>query len=287
MHLLRMPSLPAPQKVLMVVIQLSRVREYVLQLSLIFPMVSIIAPSLLMTARTLLTYIANVLLTGFTYSFNDVEDAEDDSLDPCKAARNPISSGKISKRAGYLLSIGFLFAGLSVLAILSIDALLSGSLFSVNSALYSWRRMRLKSIPLLDLLSHAMALGVHQLVVTYLAFRPPDFALIPLAAMVGLFSMASQISQQIRDFDVDRLAGVRNTTQVVGPRRAKVLMLTMLFAASASYVWAVKCLALDPRAAYAAPLGVILPLLYFRLTKRIRFSAATRALPSSSPPLLE
>ncbi len=269
MHLPKIPAIPAPQKVFTVAIQLSRFKEYAFQLALIFPMVDIIAPGLLMTVRSLLTYIANVLLTGFAYSFNDVEDSEDDALDPHKAERNPISSGKISKKAGYLLSVGFLAAGLSVLAALSLDALLSGSLFSLNSALYSWRRVRLKSVPLLDLLSHAVALGVHQLVVTYLAFRPPDFTLVPLTAMVGLFSMASQISQQIRDFEVDRLAGVRNTTQVIGPQRAKALMLAMLFAASASYIWAVKCLGLDPKAVYAAPLGVIMPLLYFKLTKRI------------------
>ncbi|MDK2464873.1 MAG: UbiA family prenyltransferase, partial [Candidatus Korarchaeota archaeon] len=100
-------------------------------------------------------------------------------------------------------------------------------------------------------------------------FRPPDSKFFAMAVMVALFSMASQLSQQIRDFEVDRLAGVRNTTQLLGVRRAKALMIALLAAASASYVWLVGLLPVPQVAALAAPIGVIGPLAYFKASGRI------------------
>ncbi|RLG41347.1 MAG: hypothetical protein DRO01_02785 [Thermoproteota archaeon] len=250
-------------------LSLSRAREYVLQLTLVFPAIEVVAPGLLLSLRALLVYAANLLYTAFAYSFNDVEDAEDDALDPVKGSRNPVSAGLISRRTGYAISLAFLAAGLALMAALSIESLVSGSLFSANAAAYSWHRIRLKAVPILDLLSHAAALGVPQLTVAYLAFRPPDSTLLAMAVMVALFSMASQLSQQIRDFEVDRLAGVRNTTQLLGIRRAKVLMLALLAAASASYVWLVGTLPIPSACSLAAPLGVIGPLAYFKAAGRI------------------
>ncbi|MDK2464754.1 MAG: UbiA family prenyltransferase, partial [Candidatus Korarchaeota archaeon] len=144
-------------------LSLSRAREYILQLTLVFPVIEMVAPGLLLSVRAILAYSANFLYTAFAYSFNDVEDAEDDALDPVKGARNPVSSGVISRRAGYLISLAFLAAGLALMAAISLESLLSGSLFSVNSAAYSWRRLRLKAVPVLDLVSHAATLGVPQL----------------------------------------------------------------------------------------------------------------------------
>lgn len=250
-------------------LSLSRVREYFIQLSLVFPVIEVVAPGLLLSVRALLAYAANLLYTAFAYSFNDVEDAEDDALDPVKGARNPVSAGLIGRRAGYAISLAFLAAGLALMAALSLESLLSGSLFSANSAAYSWRRIRLKAVPVLDLLSHAATLGVPQLTVTYLAFRPPDATLLAMAVMVALFSMASQLSQQIRDFEVDRLAGVRNTTQVLGLRRARALTVSLLVAASASYVWLVSLIPVPQSAILAAPIGVIGPLAYFRAAGRM------------------
>ncbi len=208
-------AVPIP-KLFSAALSLSRAREYILQLTLVFPVIEVVAPGLLLSLRALLVYAANLLYTAFAYSFNDVEDADDDALDPVKGARNPVSAGLVSRRAGYAISLAFLAAGLALMAVLSMESLIAGSLFSANSAAYSWRRIRLKAIPILDLPSHAAALGVPQLTVAYLAFRPPDATLVAMAVMVALFSMASQLSQQIRDFEVDGLAGVRNTTQLLG-----------------------------------------------------------------------
>ena len=42
--------------------------------------------------------IANELSVGFAFMINDVEDADDDALNPAKINRNPVSAGILTKR---------------------------------------------------------------------------------------------------------------------------------------------------------------------------------------------
>ena len=68
----------------------------------------------------------------------------------------------------------------------------------LNSFLYSWRKVRFKSIPLRGLISHAIAIGVQQLLITYSAFKPVDHGILPHASLWS-FSLTSQLSQELRD----------------------------------------------------------------------------------------
>ena len=49
-------------------------------------------------------FLSNLLLTAFTYTFNDVEDAEDDYFDANKRKRNPVTRQELTKKQGYIFS---------------------------------------------------------------------------------------------------------------------------------------------------------------------------------------
>src|SRR5690606_41448835 len=41
---------------------------------------------------------ANILAVAYAFMINDIEDAPDDALDPARAAKNPITSGRLGIR---------------------------------------------------------------------------------------------------------------------------------------------------------------------------------------------
>ena len=207
----------------------SRVSEipWVLRLVLIFPLIFLISPQNLFSYKTIVVFLANVFLTAFIYVFNDVEDAEDDYHDLKKRERNPIANGELTKKQGYLISFSFLFIGLSLLFTISYLVFLVGfALVSVGLA-YSWKPMRLKSIPIIDIVSHAIALGVLQLSTTYLAFRSFNLQFISLLMIIMPFSMGVDILQELRDFKIDKKTKINNIVQKFGkfdPRKLLVVL---------------------------------------------------------------
>ncbi len=139
------------------------------------------------------------------------------------------------------------------MAAIGMESLISGSLFSANSAAYSWRRIRLKAVPILDLLSHA-TLGVPRLPRPSLCSAPRRHA--PGDGRDGRPLLHGQPALAAdKDFEVDGLAGVRNTTLLLGVRRAKVPVLALLAGASASYVWLVAMLPIPNVASLTTPIG--------------------------------
>src|SRR5574341_431125 len=114
--------------------------------------------------------VANWLAVGFAFMINDVEDAPDDALDPAKVLRNPISAGVLSPRIGRLLS--YVVAALAALlyAAVGLGPFIAGLACLILAYLYSWRPIRLKAIPIADLISHAALLAGLQFLTAYLAF---------------------------------------------------------------------------------------------------------------------
>lgn len=173
--------------------------------------------------------VANLLAVGFAFMINDVEDAPDDALDPAKALRNPVSAGVLSPRTGRSLS--YFVAGLAALlyATLGLGPFIAGSVCLILAYLYSWRPIRLKAIPIADLISHAAMLAGLQFLAAYLAFDGgpiPRWAF-PLGLVVAI-SLYGQLFNELRDFDGDVKAGVTHTASLIGPRAAHQLMLVWL-----------------------------------------------------------
>jgi len=191
-----------------------------------FPFLTIITIIGIGFKITLLDYAIGILvsLSVHCYSFivNDCEDAEDDAMDPKKAIRNPISSGFITYQQGIMilqltsipaLIIVFVFQGIPA-ALVILSAIIAGHL-------YSWKKVRYKSYPFIDLVSHAYALGAFQ-VLYFMLLKNADTGLIPVLVLIGvsLVSMGGALFNQVRDFQVDVKSKLRNTAITIGKNNA-------------------------------------------------------------------
>ena len=246
-------------------LKLSRLKGYLPNLFLIFVFIFIISPQNFFSYETVVIFFANLFLTAFTYAINDVEDAEDDYHDLKKRKRNIISSRTIKKSDGYIISFSFLFAGLTLLFFLNKLVLIIGLILSLNSFLYSWKILRFKSIPILDLISHALSLGAMQIVITYLTFRHLDFQILPFLLFIIPMSFSCQISQQLRDFKVDKKTKIYNSTQLIGEK----ISIALIYVFCALSVSGFVILYLNSSIIYLSPLVFFISLFYFKKKHRL------------------
>ena len=173
--------------------------------------------------------VANWLAVGFAFMINDVEDASDDALNPAKVKRNPVSCGDLSARSGRMASFVTAVVSAMLYAWLGLWPLVVGVTCLILGYVYSWRRIRLKSIPVADLISHGLLLAGFQFLAAYFAFGtgPAWRWIFPLAFIVAI-SLYGQLFNELRDFEGDVQAGVTHTASLLGQRVAHVLMMTLL-----------------------------------------------------------
>jgi 4-hydroxybenzoate polyprenyltransferase len=187
----------------------------------------LIFPQNLFSYKTIIVFFANLFFTTFVYTINDVEDSENDYNDKNKRERNPVSKGDLSKKQGYLISFSLLLAGLSLLLLLNYTVFLLGLFFGLVAFLYSWKPVRLKSLPFLDVISHVICLGILQFSITYLTFKSLDFKILPFFLIIAPFSAAVEVFQELRDFEIDRKTKIKNTVQKIGKFNPKKLIIIL------------------------------------------------------------
>ncbi len=178
--------------------------------------------------RLLIVLVANILVVGFAFMYNDVEDAPDDALDAKKSVRNPISAGMISPRMGKLACAFVSLVVLGLYALLGGMAFLLGALCLVLAFLYSWRVARLKAVPVADLISHSLSLAGLQFLCAYFAYdqgKPYSWLFFLFVALVSVYG---ELNNELRDLAVDRQAGIRHTADLIGIKWTKVLMVASL-----------------------------------------------------------
>ena len=182
--------------------------------------------------RVVTVTLANVLAMTVAFMVNDVEDAPDDARDPARAHRNPVAIGEISRVEGWAVALVIGVIALALYAITSTGAFWIGALTLVLSILYSWRAVRLKARPVVDILSHVLMLSALLFLAGYFAYDSAPGAIWLVALGAALASAYGQLYNQVRDYDVDRAAGLRNTASLVGEQGARRLMyLSMALAA--------------------------------------------------------
>lgn len=173
--------------------------------------------------------LANWLAVAFAFMINDVEDADDDALTPSKLARNPVSNADLSPRAAYIAS--FVTAGLSMILFLELGQwpAVMGFLTLGLGFFYSWRRVRLKNMPFIDMLSHCLMLAGLQFLAGMFTFGPPtDWKWVfPFTFMVGI-SLYGELFNELRDLEGDLKAGLKHTASLLGARITSVLMMACL-----------------------------------------------------------
>ncbi len=189
--------------------------------------------------RLLAILLVNMLAAGFGFVINEVEDAPADMLHPLKRRRNPIAAGRLSRRAG--LAVAIALGGIA----LGLSALLGWAVFVISLVslvlawAYSWRSIRLKAMPLVDLLEHSWGLAGQQFVLTYLALGGEAWHVVwPVLAALMLVSMYGQFYNELHDLETDRRAGIRTTAVFIGQRAARVLMYMLLVGGIAMFVLA-------------------------------------------------
>jgi 4-hydroxybenzoate polyprenyltransferase len=92
--------------------------------------------------------------------------------------------------------------------------------------------VRLKARPVVDILSHVLMLSALLFLAGYFAYDSAPGAIWLVALGAALASAYGQLYNQVRDYDVDRAAGLRNTASLVGEQGARRLMyLSMALAA--------------------------------------------------------
>ncbi len=173
--------------------------------------------------------LANWTAVGFAFMINDVEDASDDALNPAKLNRNPISCKMISPRAGYIASYATALISAALYFLLGTIPFLIGLISLLIGFLYSWRRVRIKSMPFVDLIVHCMMLAGFQFLPAYFAYTSSLNSQFwwPFLAVTSI-SMYGELFNELRDLEGDLQAGVKHTAAVLGERNSKRLANVLL-----------------------------------------------------------
>lgn len=204
--------------------------------------------------KLLLVLTANVLGACFANMINDVEDAEDDSMDPKKAKRNPVSAGIITKKQAYLVTFIEAIIALTLYAFVGTSALGAGIAVIVTGFFYSWKPVRLKSVAWIDFISHQYFLASGLALASYFAFSHFDSGVILPLIGSGLVSSAGDLYNELRDFVVDKKAGLKNTAQLLGERSTSTLRIVFTILGALAIIAAV---VIDYRQVYLPVLAII------------------------------
>ncbi|KXK27320.1 MAG: 4-hydroxybenzoate octaprenyltransferase [candidate division WS6 bacterium OLB20] len=176
------------------------------------------------TAPTfLLVVLGNFLATTFAFMINDVEDAEDDARDPKKAKRNPISAGMLTHVQGTVVSVAVALTAMLIYTLLGPMPAVIGASVLLTGFLYSWRKVRLKGMPFIDMISHGYFLGSGALLISFLSFTEFHTEVLPAFLAVFLISLGGDLFNEIRDYESDRKAQLKNSVSIIGLRASIAL----------------------------------------------------------------
>jgi len=215
-------------------IRLTRWKEYVpfvIPLTVMGALLAARPNNILLDWRLVAVTIANILAVAYAFMINDIEDAPDDARDPARAARNPVTSGEIGVRVGYwacrvVATVTLVLYGIGGVWVFGI-----GVATLLLSHLYSWRPVRLKAWPVTDIVSHSLMLSGLLLLAGYFIYDSAPGLVWFVAAGATLFSVYGQLYNQLRDYDMDKAAGLFNTAIVLGERNTRrVMYLTIALA---------------------------------------------------------
>lgn len=189
--------------------------------------------------RTGVVCLANVLAVSFAFMVNDIEDAPDDARDPERAARNVIAVGALSPRVGWWASWIVAGGALAGFALIDAQVLAVGALTLLLGWLYSCRAVRLKALPVVDVLAHVLMLSALLLLAGYMVYASAWSSMAWVITGVSLISAYGQLYNQLRDYALDRAAGLRNTASVLGETGTRWAMHGALLGAGLSLAAAV------------------------------------------------
>jgi 4-hydroxybenzoate polyprenyltransferase len=219
--------------------------------------------------RLIAVTLANVLAVAYAFMINDIEDAPDDARDPDRAARNPVTSGEIGVRFGYNACRVVAAATLILYAFGGVYVLGIGIATLLLSHFYSWRPVRLKAYPITDIVSHSLMLSGLLLLAGYFIYHTEPGVVWFVAASMTLISVYGQLYNQLRDFEMDKAAGLFNTAIVLGENNTRITMYGTIALAAICMLAAIVLNAFPIWLALVLPFGVVVSM-FFRPTTDAR-----------------
>jgi 4-hydroxybenzoate polyprenyltransferase len=211
-------------------------------------------PTIADVPRTLAFALASFLLVAHVFTFNDWAGIALDSNDPNKAADVFVVRG-VSRHGVAVLSLGLLAASLVLLALLRVQTLLLGIAIAALSALYSHPAFNAKGTPVVSSFPHLIGGALHFLL-GYSVFGGIDVRGTLIALFFALTFTAGHLNQEVRDYDGDRLNGIRTNAVAFGKTSAFVAGF-LLFTLAYADLFFLAAARLVP-----APLGVLPSILY-------------------------
>jgi len=211
------------QRKLLAYYQLTRLGEIFESFPIVI-VLAIIAARITLNWEVVTATIANLCIWLTAFSINDINDAEDDALDPDKVNRNPISAKRLTKAEGYFLLNILIVITLVIILLTNKKVLVFGIFTLVVCLLYSMKPIRLKARPIIDTISHAFFLAAAQVI--FFGFLPGatfDYLTISMATALFIFSIGGDLYNEVRDWEVDRKVGLNNTASILGYKMAALM----------------------------------------------------------------
>lgn len=208
-------------------VRLTRWREFipfVVPLTITGALLAAQPQGTLLDWRLIVVTFANILAVAYAFMINDIEDAPDDARDPDRAARNPITTGEIGVRIGYAACRIVAAATLIMYALGGLEVFLIGAATLLLSHFYSWRPVRLKAWPVTDVVSHSLMLSGLLLLAGFFIYSKQPGIVWLVAAGVTFISVYGQLYNQLRDYEMDKAAGLHNTAILLGEANARRAM---------------------------------------------------------------
>jgi 4-hydroxybenzoate polyprenyltransferase len=181
--------------------------------------------------RLSLLLVGSLALTAHVFVFNDLAGHDSDVHDPRRAifvfARRGISFSQVARVSTALLILANVaFAGVGSTAILF------GAGIAVLSLLYSSSPSFGKSTPIVASINHLLGGTLHFLL-GYTSFHTLDTKGLAISLFFGLVFAGGHLNQEVRDYEGDRLNGIRTSAVVFGCRRtflASLFIFTIAYA---------------------------------------------------------
>jgi 4-hydroxybenzoate polyprenyltransferase len=183
-----------------------------------------------LTPSSVLHFVFTIsLFLGFAFSINNCYDVEADRNNRGKHGGNPMVSGELTVREGVAASLLISALGL-VAAFLIYDRvtfLFYLALVTISHA-YSSPPIRLKSRPIMDIVSHGLFFGVLPFIFGARATGAPQPQGHLFLASLFASSVILEMRNHVEDIEYDLDAGVNTTATWLGEPQSRRLILAMV-----------------------------------------------------------
>ncbi len=177
--------------------------------------------------------VSSSLFLAFAFLMNNCYDVRADVNQFEKLAKNPIASGRMSQEEGIVLSVGLAAVGLLV-SLSSMDLLSKLVYVSliIWGGTYSAPPVRLKGMPVVDVISHGLALGSGLFLYGFLVASGGSMTIQAglVAASLFLYSMIFELRNHLSDLEADLISGTKTTVCWLGRRRSEQILSLFTYA---------------------------------------------------------